>query len=160
MGRLDERAVADAAAHTLVPGRLQVVGEDPVTVVDGAHNPEGMAAVTESLPEVTARRKPLVAVISILDDKDAAAMLRTLLPACDALICTSSHNPRALPPPTLESLTQQLGGPPTEIVSGPSSALARARALAGRDGVVLATGSIYLVADLLGAEALEHASTF
>jgi dihydrofolate synthase/folylpolyglutamate synthase len=136
------------------------VAREPLTVIDGAHNPEGVAAVTESLPEVAAGRKPLVAVLSILDDKDAAAMLRGLLPFCDALVCTSSHNPRALPPPTLESLTQQLGGPPTEIVSKPSSALARARALAGPDGVVIATGSIYLVADLLGAEALEQASTF
>jgi dihydrofolate synthase / folylpolyglutamate synthase len=160
LGRLDAPAVARAAAEVTVPGRLQVVGRDPLTVLDGAHNPQGVAAVTESLPEVAAGRKPLVAVISILDDKDAAAMLDTLLPACDALVCTSSHNPRALPPPTLESLARQLEGPPTEIVSGPSSALARARALAGPDGVVLATGSIYLVADLLGAEALEHASIF
>jgi dihydrofolate synthase/folylpolyglutamate synthase len=160
LGRLDPPAVARAAAEVTVPGRLQVVARDPLTVIDGAHNPEGVAAVTESLPEVAAGRKPLVAVLSILDDKDAAAMLRGLLPFCDALVCTSSHNPRALPPPTLESLTQQLGGPPTEIVSKPSSALARARALAGPDGVVIATGSIYLVADLLGAEALEQASTF
>jgi dihydrofolate synthase/folylpolyglutamate synthase len=160
LGRLDLPAVARAAAEVTVPGRLQVVRRDPLTVLDGAHNPEGVAAVTESLPEVIAGRKPLVAVVSILEDKDAAAMLRGLLPVCDALVCTSSHNPRALPPPTLESLARQLEGPPTEIVSRPSAALARARALAGPDGVVLATGSIYLVADLLGAEALEHASTF
>jgi dihydrofolate synthase/folylpolyglutamate synthase len=160
LGRLDLPAVARAAAEVTVPGRLQVVRRDPLTVLDGAHNPEGVAAVTESLPEVIAGRKPLVAVVSILEDKDAAAMLRGLLPVCDALVCTSSHNPRALPPPTLESLARQLEGPPTEIVSRPSAALARARALARPDGVVLATGSIYLVADLLGAEALEHASTF
>ncbi len=159
LGQLDERAVARAAAEVLVPGRLQVVGHDPLTMIDGAHNPEGMAALVESLPEVAAGRKPLVAVVSILDDKDAAAMLGTLLAHSDALICTNSHNPRALPPPTLESLARQLEGPPTEIVRGPAAALARGHALAGRGGVVLATGSIYLVADLLGAEALEHAST-
>ncbi len=159
LGDLDERAVARAAAQTRVPGRLQVVADHPLTVLDGAHNPQGMAAVAESLPDLAAGRRPLVAVVSILDDKDAAAMLRTLLPRCDALICTSSHNPRALPPPTLKSLARQLDGPPTEIVSAPSAALARARVLAGRDGAVLATGSIYLAADLLGAERLEHAST-
>jgi dihydrofolate synthase/folylpolyglutamate synthase len=159
LGELDAGAVARAAGEVLVPGRLQVVGRDPLTVLDGAHNPEGMAALVESLPEVAAGRQPLVAVVSILDDKDAAAMLGTLLTRCDALICTNSHNPRALPPPTLESLARQLEGPPTEIVRGPGAALARAQALAGRSGVVLATGSIYLVADLLGAEALAHAST-
>jgi dihydrofolate synthase/folylpolyglutamate synthase len=94
-------------------------------------------------------RAPLVAVISILDDKDAAAMLGELLPSCDALICTRSHNPRALSPGTLQSLAQQLGGPPAEIVPEPHRALERARELGGPEGLVFATGSIYLVADLL-----------
>jgi dihydrofolate synthase/folylpolyglutamate synthase len=97
-------------------------------------------------------------VVSILDDKDAAAMLRTLVAVSDALICTNSHNPRALPPPTLESLAGQLDGPPAQIVRGPGAALARAREVAGPGGAVIATGSIYLIADLLGAERLERAS--
>ncbi len=159
LGELDSDAVARAAAEVRVPGRLQVVGEKPLTVLDGAHNPEGVAALAESLPEVTAGRRPLVAVVSVLDDKDAAGMLSALLPVCDALICTSSHNPRALPPPTLESLAGQLEGPPTEIVRRPGAALARARELAGPGGAAVATGSIYLIADLLGAEQLERASS-
>ena len=56
---------------------------------------------------------------------------------------------RALPPATLASLTEQLGGPPTRIERDPHKALALARDLAGPEGAVLATGSIYLVADLL-----------
>ena len=159
MGELDAGAVARAAAEVRVPGRLQVVGRQPLTLLDGAHNPDGVAALAESLSEVTGGRKPLVAVVSILDDKDAAGMLRTLLPATDALICTSSHNPRALPPPTLESLAGQLDGPPAEVVRGPGAALARGRELAGPRGAVIATGSIYLIADLSGAERLERASS-
>jgi dihydrofolate synthase / folylpolyglutamate synthase len=158
MGELEAAAVARAASVVRVPGRLQVVGEEPLTMLDGAHNPDGVAALAESLWEVAGSRKPLVTVVSILDDKDAAGMLRTLLPVSDALICTSSHNPRALPPPTLESLAGQLGGPPAEIVRGPGAALARAREVAGPAGAVIATGSIYLIADLLGAEQLERAS--
>jgi dihydrofolate synthase/folylpolyglutamate synthase len=92
-----------------------------------------------------------VAVVSILDDKDAPAMLATLVPVCDALVLTSSSNPRALPPPTLQSLVGQLGGTSAESVRDPAAALERARTLAGPDGVVLATGSIYLVADLLSS---------
>ena len=159
LGTLDQQAVAEAAATVRVPGRLQVIAEQPLTVLDGAHNPEGMAALAESLPEVAGGRRPVVAVVSILDDKDAAGMLRALLERCDALICTNSHNPRALPPPTIESLARQLDGPPAQIVSGPAAALARARSVAGAEGVVIATGSIYLVADLLGAEQLERASS-
>jgi dihydrofolate synthase/folylpolyglutamate synthase len=131
-----------------VPGRLQVVDERPLTLLDGAHNPDGIAALAESLPSITGGR-PLVGVVSILDDKDATAMLRTLAPLCDALVLTASQNPRALPPPTLLSLVGQLSGPPSEAVRDPRAALARARRRAGTDGVVLATGSIYLIADLL-----------
>ena len=77
-------------------------------------------------------------------------MLSELVPLCDEIVCTSIANPRALPPATLASLTEQLGGPPTR--SGARSAPRRwrcARDLAGPEGAVLATGSIYLVADLL-----------
>ena len=54
LGELDPKAVATAAAETLVPGRLQVVDEEPLTLLDGAHNPEGMAALAESLRELFA----------------------------------------------------------------------------------------------------------
>jgi dihydrofolate synthase/folylpolyglutamate synthase len=158
LGELREEAVAEAAAEVRVPGRLQAIGEEPLTLVDGAHNPEGIAALVESLPEVIGERRPLVAVLSILDDKDAAAMLAELAPVCDALIFTSSQNPRALPPPTLHSLATQLGAPPSEVVPEPASALERARERAGADGAVLATGSIYLIADLMRPPASGRAS--
>ncbi len=150
LGELDQHAVAAAAAEVRVPGRLQIIGDEPLTLVDSAHNPDGMAALAESLGEpFVAGHDRLVAVISILDDKDAAGMLAALVELCDALVFTSSQNPRALPPPTLQSLGRQLGGPHSEVVRDPRAALRRGRELAGPDGVVLATGSIYLVADLL-----------
>ncbi|HTX07168.1 MAG TPA: folylpolyglutamate synthase/dihydrofolate synthase family protein [Solirubrobacteraceae bacterium] len=150
LGKLDPNAVATAAAEILVPGRLQVIDHDPLTLLDGAHNPEGMAALAEALEDpFAAGRRPVVAVVSILDDKDAASMLAALIPKCDALVLTASQNPRALPPPTLESLAGQLGGPPAEVIRDPRGALGRAREIAGPEGLVLATGSIYLVADLL-----------
>ncbi|HUO71526.1 MAG TPA: cyanophycin synthetase [Solirubrobacteraceae bacterium] len=158
LGELDRTAVARAAAEVRVPGRLQIVGEDPLTLLDGAHNPDGIAALAESLPELSADHDTVVAVVSILDDKDAAGMLATLMPACDALILTSSQNPRALPPPTLQSLAHQLHGPPTEVVASPAAAVARARELAGPAGIVLATGSIYLVADLIAPSTRRRAS--
>jgi dihydrofolate synthase / folylpolyglutamate synthase len=148
LGSLDDAAVRAAGAEVTIPGRFETVAQAPLTIVDGAHNPSGVAALVESLPELAGPRS-LVAVISILDDKDAAGMLRALLPACRAAVLTSNPNPRALPPATLESLARQLEFPgDTEIVADPERALERGRALAGPAGVVLATGSIYLVADL------------
>jgi dihydrofolate synthase / folylpolyglutamate synthase len=149
--------VRAAAAAVTVPGRLQVVAHEPLTVFDGAHNAEGVAALTESLPQLTAGRR-LVAVVSILEDKDAAGMLRALLPCTEHVVFTRNHNPRALPPATLASLCAQLGGPGCEIEADPRCAVARARELAGAGGVVLATGSIYLIADLLAPAGQRSAS--
>jgi dihydrofolate synthase/folylpolyglutamate synthase len=149
LGQLDSTAVAAAATGVRVPGRLEVVDHHPLTVLDGAHNAEGMAALVESLRELVDRHPPeVVAVVSILSDKDAAGMLRALLPVCRTLVLTASSN-RALPPATLESLTRQLGGPPTEIVPDARAALAQARMLAGSDGAVLVTGSLKLVGELV-----------
>ncbi|HXE45829.1 MAG TPA: cyanophycin synthetase [Conexibacter sp.] len=151
-GRTIELArVRAAAAAVRVPGRLQVVAHEPLTALDGAHNAEGVAALAESLPQLTAGRR-LVAVVSILEDKDAAGMLRALLPHVEHAVFTRNQNPRALPPATLASLWAQLGGAGaggSELETDPRRALSRAREVAGAGGVVLATGSIYLVADLL-----------
>ena len=148
LGELDEVAVRAAAASTLVPGRFEVVGKDPETVLDGAHNAAGMRALAESLPEWLDGRE-LVAVVSILDDKDAAAMLQALIPHTAHIVCTSNANPRALSPATLQSLARQLGFEAVSAERDPRAAVAAARARSGPRGAVLATGSIYLIADLL-----------
>jgi len=158
LGTLDDAAVLAAAASVLVPGRLQQIADEPLTLLDGAHNPDGIAALSESLPDLMAGHDRLVAVVSILDDKDASGMLVTLCLDCDALVFTSSQNPRALPPPTLQSLARQLSGPPSEVVGDPRAAVERARELAGPRGVVLATGSIYLVAEMLAPAGRRRAS--
>lgn len=158
LGSLQEPAVARAASAVRVPGRMQVVDEDPLTVLDGAHNPDGVAALVESLPELIAGRERLVLAVSVLDDKDVGAMLANLTPIADALVLTATHNPRALPPPTLQSQACQLGARRTEVVPEPHAALERARELAGARGLVLATGSIYLVADLLRSPGERSAS--
>jgi dihydrofolate synthase/folylpolyglutamate synthase len=162
LGTLDDDALAAAAAIVRVPGRLQQIDSEPLTLVDGAHNPDGTRALAESLPELVTGDHRVVAVVSILDDKDAAGMLAGLFGGevpIDAVVLTSSQNPRALPPGTLQSLTRQLHGPPAEIVADPVAAVAHARELAGREGVVVVTGSIYLIADMLAGGRRLDAST-
>ena len=187
LGRLDTAAVAAAAASTVVPGRFEVLADDRhdgagvEIVLDGAHNAGGIEALTASLPEFLTGR-PLVAVLSVLDDKDAAAMLSTLLPLCAGAVFTANHNPRALSPATLASLAGQIGAPGgwdgvTRVEADPHRALALARRLAAeigahphaggrgpgsgrpRPGVVLATGSIYLIADLMRPAGAGRGST-
>jgi dihydrofolate synthase / folylpolyglutamate synthase len=156
LGRpLDAAAVRSAASATLVRGRAEIVAREPLTVYDGAHNPAGAHVMAESLEELLRGRHPRVAVIGVLEDKDAAGMLTELLPQFDRIVFTRSQNPRSLSPATLASLAEKLSGPPSEIVADPLEAVERARARAGAGGAVLATGSIYLIADLVreGADA-------
>jgi dihydrofolate synthase / folylpolyglutamate synthase len=143
LGRLEDGIVAAVAHRVQVPGRLQVIAERPLTILDGAHNASGVEALMAALPD-----RPFTAVVSILDDKDAGAMLGALRRRCDRFVCTRAPTPRALSPATLASLVAQLGGE-AEVVPAPAAALARGRELAGEDGAVIATGSIYLVADLV-----------
>ena len=157
LGELDGGAVSRAAAEVQVPGRMQTVARRPLTIFDGAHNPSGAQAVADAIPEVVGDRW-LVGVLAVLDDKDAAGMLRALLPAFDQVVFTRTTNPRSLSPATLESLASKLGGPPSETVASPRSALAHAQELAGPAGAVLAAGSIYLVADLVRVDSAARAS--
>jgi dihydrofolate synthase/folylpolyglutamate synthase len=147
---LEEAAVLDAARQTDVPGRLQLVSDDPPTVLDGAHNPDAVAALARALPEVIAHG-PLALVLGVLEDKDAAAMLATLLPLCQRAWFTAPPSSRALSPAALQSRARQLGFDAVSCVASPTLALEQAQRWAReRDGAVLATGSVYLVGDLLG----------
>ena len=155
LGGLDETAVRQALAGTAVPGRLQVVGERPLVLADGAHNPDGVRVLAQSLVAVQVPR-PTVGVLAIMRDKDYAAMLAGLLPLLDGVVCTQASEPRSL---TARELAEAVGeatrperpggrAASAETVSDPHAALARARELAGPDGSVLVGGSLYLLEDL------------
>ena len=137
------RAVDPGAARELrVPGRLERRSERPLEIWDGAHNPAGIAYLLARLPP---RRFTIVA--SILADKDAEAMLGALASAGDRLVATGSPSPRARPAEELAVLAAPFFERVETVVSAPE-ALARARALAGPDGAVLVTGSLYLLSEL------------
>jgi dihydrofolate synthase / folylpolyglutamate synthase len=151
---LSEQALRAAAASVEVPGRLQTVGESPLTVLDSAHNPDAVAALVQALPELLAGR-PLGLVLGVLEDKDAASMLAALLPLCERAWFTAPPSSRALSPAALESLARQLGFAAVHCEPRPSLALEQARAWAharGGSAAVLATGSVYLVGELLARE--------
>jgi dihydrofolate synthase/folylpolyglutamate synthase len=148
---MQEHLVAEAAATTDVPGRLQLLPGEPPTVLDGAHNPDAIAALVESLPEVLPPERPLAVVLGLLEDKDAPRMLAALLPLCERAWFTAPPSSRALSPAALQSLARQLGFDATVCEPRPSRALAQARSWAREHaGAVLVTGSVYLVGELLG----------
>src|SRR5262249_18871379 len=132
-----------AADDVVLPGRLERRGEAPLEIWDGAHNLDGVGWL---LPRVPSRR--YVVVASILGDKDADGMLAALSALGNTLVATESSNTRALPADELARLAGRWFAR-TETERDPVAALAAARALAGPDGAVLATGSLYLLADLV-----------
>jgi dihydrofolate synthase / folylpolyglutamate synthase len=87
LGSLDPERVAAVAAEIEIPGRLEGVGDDPPTFLDAAHNPDGARALVEALPDVAGDR-PVIAVLAILADKDAKAMIAALAPTLTRAICT------------------------------------------------------------------------
>ena len=95
LGSLDEAAVRQALAGTAVPGRLQVVAERPLVLADGAHNPDGVRVLAQSLAAVRVPR-PAVGVLAIMRDKDYPAMLEGFLPLLDGVVCTQASEPRSL----------------------------------------------------------------
>jgi dihydrofolate synthase / folylpolyglutamate synthase len=164
---LDEEAVRDAELAVEVPGRLQTVASDPLTILDGAHNPHAVAALVESLPGALGVPRlggGLGLVMGVLEDKDAAGMLALLLPLCERAWFTAPNSPRALSPAALQSLARQLAFEEVACEPDPRRALAEARNWAA-DGssacgrAVLATGSVYLVGELLhGSPSSENLS--
>jgi len=163
LGRLDEPAARRALAATAVPGRLQKVGERPVVLADGAHNPDGVRVLVQSLKAVDLPR-PVIGVLAIMRDKQYQEMLRQLVPELDVVVCTQASEPRSLTAGELADAVRAVaepsaatgspsarpegGGPGVTIVASPGEALARARSLAGPAGSVLVVGSLYLLEDL------------
>jgi dihydrofolate synthase/folylpolyglutamate synthase len=144
-------AVREAASATFVPGRLQLVGHDPLTLLDGAHNPDAAVALARSLPPLLGGRR-LALVLGVLEDKDAAGMLRALLPLSAAAWFTAPPSARALPPAALQSLARQQGFEQVVCEPHPRRALEQAQVWAvsqADTAAVLATGSVHLVGDLL-----------
>jgi dihydrofolate synthase/folylpolyglutamate synthase len=150
LGRsLDVSALRAAIAEVTMPGRLEVIPGSPMVVIDGAHNPAGVEAMVGSLGAIVGSRR-LVAVMSILGDKDAHSMVAPIAAQCVAFVATRSRHPRAATPAALSHLAQ-LAGMPAEVVENPHDAIARARDFAGPDGAILVCGSLYLLADVRAA---------
>ena len=141
-----ERPVDPHAADGVeLPGRLERRGDHPLEIWDGAHNLAGIGWLLPRLPSVPPGGWTVVC--SMLRDKRPGMMLEALSVLGPTLVATESSNGRTLPAPELAALA---AGHFERVESEPepAAALARAHELAGPDGAVLVTGSLYLLADL------------
>ncbi|MEG2213502.1 MAG: folylpolyglutamate synthase/dihydrofolate synthase family protein, partial [Clostridiales bacterium] len=148
----DPQAIARGLAGACWPGRLEILRRHPLVVVDGAHNPHGMAALAEALRGLWPGRRR-VALVGMLADKERQEALSMLIPQIDQAIIT--------PPPYLSRVGdwQELAricaaaNLPTTAVEDNAKALELALSCTGTEDLLIVTGSLYLIAamrELLG----------
>jgi folylpolyglutamate synthase/dihydrofolate synthase len=157
---LDDELVRVAFRTMSSPGRLEVVRRSPLTIVDAAHNPAGMAATVGALSEAFALTD-LIAILAVSEDKDVPAILDELEPVTSELVVTTNSSPRSTDPGKLAELAGAVFGPDrVRAVSRLDDAIelgvtladeadARSVATGGAPGtaLVLITGSVITAGD-------------
>lgn len=142
--RLDPEAVRDAAAAATAPGRMEPLLSSPLVMVDGAHNADGVATLVESVrEEFPTTRWQLV--FGVMGDKNVELMVERLAPIIDGVVTTAVDHDRAVPPDELASIVARRVDVPVLRSGSIEHAVDMARAEAGVEGAVLATGSLYVV---------------
>lgn len=128
------------------PCRMELVGRDPLVVADGAHNDYSVDKLLESLPHYF-RYDRLVVIAGFSRDKNVEAMVASLAPSADLAIATRARHPRALDVAELSRMFEERGAE-TIAAPTPREALELARAAAGPRDLILATGSLFLAAEI------------
>lgn len=145
-GPLDRGVVDEAFGGVRVPGRLEVLGRSPLLVVDGAHNVAGAQALAATLRDELAVRGRRVAVVGLLTGRDPSAMLGALAGAgVETVVACTAPSERAMPAPSVAEAARAVGLR-AETVADPVDALEVALRSVDEDGMVLVTGSLYVVA--------------
>jgi dihydrofolate synthase / folylpolyglutamate synthase len=140
--------VADAFAHVQSPGRLEVVGRQPLVLLDGAHNVAGAQALRAALDEEFSEG-PRTLVVGLLREKDPSEMLAAL--GVDQLegllVCCRPPSPRALEASLVAKAAVDLGLPEEriEVVDRVEDAVSTALLATPPDGQIVITGSLYVV---------------
>lgn len=144
---LDAEAVREALSNVVCPGRAEFFPGRPDFVFDGAHNLAGIRALVEHLRQAYRDREP-VFIVSILKDKAAAQMIEELGRA-GRLVVVAVDNPRRLTAGELGALAEECGFHAV-LAASVEQAIDEARAASGAGGLVVVTGSLYLVGEARG----------
>lgn len=145
--RLHQEAVEEAVAAFTAPGRMEIVGREPLVMLDGAHNPAGFAALDRSLAEEFPTTR-WVLVVGVMGDKDLESMIGHIAGRVDAVVTTAVAGDRPVPASEVAARVAKLVEVPVEAGGDPASALEVARQKAGSDGAVLVAGSIYVAGEV------------
>ncbi|MBN2062786.1 MAG: bifunctional folylpolyglutamate synthase/dihydrofolate synthase [Deltaproteobacteria bacterium] len=129
------------------PGRLQVVLKNPLLILDGAHNPDAIRKLAEAITSEFQYRR-LILVLGVMKDKDIRGILDRAVPIADYVIYTAPDYYRSADPEILMKKSAPLKKP-GETVPAVKKAIERAKAIAGREDLILVTGSLFTVGEAL-----------
>jgi len=144
---VDDDVIREGVAAVRIPGRLEVVREDPTVVLDGAHNPHAVRALATALAE-SFRFRDVIVVFGCLVDKDVEGMLAALAPVASHVIVTAAPSERGLHPTALREVAAGVFGPRgvhVEVADGVAEAVDLATSITGAADAVLVTGSMTVV---------------
>lgn len=148
--RIPKRAMYQGLAQVRSRARFEVVTQQPLVIMDGAHNPQKMTAFVKSLCQVVPVRKfeKVVLLLALKYNKDAVATLRPIVRLADTVVLTSFSQGMSLT--ILRKLVQQLN-PKTKIIVQKNSATAYTAFCAQlqKNDLGIITGSLYMIGDLM-----------
>ncbi|MDH4179159.1 MAG: Mur ligase family protein, partial [Armatimonadota bacterium] len=144
-----EEAIRAGIKSVRWPGRFQIVSRSPYVILDGAHDEVGAAALAAALESLFPSRR-IILVLGVGRDKDVQAIASTLGPLADRVMATASSSPRALDAHELQRVVFRHCRH-TAAYTPVSLALREAVDQAGRDDVVVVTGSLYVVGEAMRA---------
>lgn len=128
------------------PGRMDIVSRRPLVILDGSHNPDGVATTVSVLRQL--RLAPLTFVIGCMDDKDARGIVRALAPIAAKMIVTQARYKRALSAEVLHRIVNEEFDGAAEVEPGANAALEKGlKDVAGKGLCVI--GSLYLVGEAI-----------
>ena len=154
---IDPGAIRSGLLNASSPGRFQQIGDDPVTIVDAAHNPHGVTAMLAALEE-TFPGAYVIGAAGILKEKDARRMFEQTAGVVRCLVLTRAPSDRATSPAELAHIARQSGTESIIVIDDPVHAVEEARRTARRvpQGLVIVFGSITLAS--LAIESGRHAN--
>ena len=127
------------------PGRLEVVSQQPLVILDGAHNPQAVATLRAELPALV-QGKRVKLLFAVMHDKDWRSMVPMLTQLATEVVVTRVQQARAEDPAQLHAAFAPLG--PTRVVADAKEACRQLLATAGPDDAILIAGSLFLVGEV------------
>jgi len=147
------QTIAQGVRETHWPGRFQVVpavGDNPEYVLDVAHNPAGAWALRSTLSAAYQNNREIIMVFGVMRDKAVQEITEILFPIAEHVIVTRANNPRSASPDEIRQAAARVAaGVDIDEAEDVASALERARKVAGAGGLVVVTGSIYVVGEAM-----------